>query len=104
LAMAARLVPSLAGAPFVTAWAGLRPACPDRLPILGPLPGWENVALATGHFRNGVLLAPLTGSLLADWLLYRRTSPLMEPFTPNAPSRLGAAPPTAAPPPPCPAR
>jgi glycine oxidase len=82
LAMAAELAPELAAAPFVCAWAGLRPATPDHLPLLGPLPGWENVTLATGHFRNGVLLAPLTGALIAGWLLDRRVPALMEPFLP----------------------
>jgi glycine/D-amino acid oxidase-like deaminating enzyme len=72
-------------APFTAAWAGLRPASADRLPLLGPLPGWGNVALATGHFRNGVLLAALTGSLLAEWVLCRRLPPLMAPFMPEQP-------------------
>lgn len=65
LTSAARLVPSIAAARFVTAWAGLRPGTPDGLPILGrsPLPG---LFFATGHFRNGILLAPLTARLLAD--------------------------------------
>jgi glycine oxidase len=80
LAMALRLAPGLSAAPFLTAWAGLRPMATDRMPLLGPLPGWENVALATGHFRNGVLLAPITGTLLAEWVLERRALPLMEPF------------------------
>jgi glycine oxidase len=83
LAMATRLSPPLAGAPFAAAWAGLRPASADRLPLLGPLPGWENVALATGHYRNGVLLAPLTGSLIAEWVLCRRLPPLLAPFLPD---------------------
>lgn len=83
LAMATRLLPSLAAAPFSGAWAGLRPASADRLPLLGPLPEWENVSLATGHFRNGVLLAPLTGQLLTEWLLCRCAPPLMAPFLPQ---------------------
>jgi glycine oxidase len=83
LAMAMRLAPGLASAPFGSAWAGLRPATPDRLPLLGPLPGWENVTLATGHFRNGVLLAPFTGALIAEWVLERRLSPLMQSFLPQ---------------------
>jgi glycine oxidase len=81
--MATRLAPELAGAPFASAWAGLRPVSADRLPLLGPLPGWENVALATGHFRNGVLLAPLTGAVLAEWVLHRRLAPLLRPFLPG---------------------
>ena len=49
-------------------WAGLRPGTPDGLPILGPTP-WKGLLCATGHFRNGILLAPLTGKLIADWIL-----------------------------------
>lgn len=67
LSAAFRLVPSLGAARFVAAWSGLRPGTPDGLPILGPCetPGlW----FATGHFRNGVLLAPLTARLLAQLL------------------------------------
>lgn len=64
---AVRLVPSLATARFVTAWAGLRPGTPDGLPVLGssPIPG---LYFATGHFRNGILLAPVTARILADAL------------------------------------
>ncbi len=50
-------------------WFGFRPGSPDGLPILGPLPGWENVSVATGHFRNGILLAPITGKLMADLIV-----------------------------------
>lgn len=64
---AARLVPSLASARFVTAWAGLRPGTPDGLPVLGPSPV-PGLYLATGHFRNGILLAPVTARILADAL------------------------------------
>ena len=53
--------------PEETAWAGLRPGTPDGLPILGPSP-LQGFLLATGHFRNGILLAPLTGRLVADWI------------------------------------
>jgi glycine oxidase len=62
---AARLLPSIESAPFLRAWSGLRPATPDGLPVLGPglLPG---LFLATGHYRNGILLAPVTALALAD--------------------------------------
>src|SRR5262249_60573478 len=65
IAAATRLAPSLSKAAFLGAWAGLRPAAPDGLPVLGParLPG---LYLAAGHFRNGILLAPLTSLVLAD--------------------------------------
>ena len=60
LASAARLVPSIAAARFVTAWAGLRPGTPDGLPILGASPV-AGLFFAAGHFRNGILLAPAHG-------------------------------------------
>jgi glycine oxidase len=62
---AANLVPSLGEARILEAWAGLRPGTPDGLPILGAtsLPGYF---AATGHFRNGILLAPITARLLAQ--------------------------------------
>jgi glycine oxidase len=67
IAAACRLVPSLAGARFSGAWAGLRPGTSDGLPVLGAsdLPG---LSFAAGHFRNGILLAPVTALLLADAL------------------------------------
>jgi glycine oxidase len=67
LAAAVRLVPALRSARFVSAWSGLRPGTPDGLPLLGdsPLPG---LFFATGHYRNGILLAPLTARLVADVL------------------------------------
>jgi glycine oxidase len=65
IAAATRLMPEIAGARFVTAWSGLRPATPDGLPILGPcrVPG---LFFAAGHFRNGILLAPVTALAVAD--------------------------------------
>ncbi len=61
------LVPGLAEARFLSAWAGLRPGTPDGLPILGftPTPGYF---VATGHFRDGILLAPITGRVMAQML------------------------------------
>ncbi len=68
-AAAAATLPALAAAELEEAWAGFRPAAPDRLPLLGRLPGHERTWLATGHHRNGILLAPLTGLLLAEAIL-----------------------------------
>jgi glycine oxidase len=67
IAAAARLLPSLDGAVFRSAWSGLRPGTPDGLPVLGrgPLPG---LFLSTGHFRNGILLAPVSALAVADCL------------------------------------
>jgi glycine oxidase len=75
------LVPQLRQAREHFTWAGLRPGSPDGLPIMGALPGWDNVTVATGHFRNGILLAPITAELIAAALVDRDTAPLA-PFDP----------------------
>ena len=62
-----------------SAWAGLRPGTPDDLPILGPAP-FQGLLLATGHFRNGVVLGPLTGQLIADWIVKGSCSIDLTPF------------------------
>jgi glycine oxidase len=75
-----RLVPVLEHATFLATWSGLRPGSPDEAPILGPAPGLEGLALATGHFRNGILLSAITGELMAEYLLHGKAQPL-EPFS-----------------------
>ncbi len=96
LTAAIRLVPDLSQAPFVRAWAGLRPGTPDGLPILGPSP-ITGLFLATGHFRNGILLAPVTARLMADLLTGVEVRGL-EPFSidrfAHLRDDLAAAPPT----------
>ena len=62
---ALQLVPGLADVPIEETWAGLRPTTPDKGPLLGETP-WDNLYLAGGYWRNGVLLAPKTGHLLAS--------------------------------------
>lgn len=81
--MAASTVPALRRAEVSSAWAGLRPASPDGLPIIGRLPGWENVYVATGHFRNGILLAPVTGRLMTQLICEGRTEVDLRPFRPE---------------------
>jgi glycine oxidase len=66
LSAAPGLVPALARSSFLSAWAGLRPATPDHLPLVGAVPGAEGLLIAAGHFRNGVLLAPITARLVSD--------------------------------------
>jgi glycine oxidase len=66
---ALEVVPAAAGFVVEGAWAGLRPAAPDRYPIVGWAPFIKGLFLATAHYRNGVLLGPLTGRLVADHLL-----------------------------------
>ena len=63
---AARLVPTLAERVPAESWAGLRPKLPDGAPVFGVAPGCGNLVLATGHFRNGILLTPLTAEIIAD--------------------------------------
>ena len=77
-----RMAPGLAEAPVVETWAGLRPMSKDGKPILGPA-GLERLVLATGHFRNGILLAPITGRLIADHLEHGAVPPAMAPFLPD---------------------
>ena len=64
-----RLVPALRSAAFTEARAGLRPASSDELPIIGPSATIRGLFYATAHYRNGVLLAPLTAALIADLLI-----------------------------------
>ncbi|HSC77733.1 MAG TPA: glycine oxidase ThiO [Candidatus Acidoferrales bacterium] len=81
LAAAIELVPSVASLPFADAWAGLRPDSPDHLPILGAT-DIENYFAATGHYRNGILLAPITAELVGDVILGRKPRLSLEPFSP----------------------
>ena len=74
LSAATKYLPDLASAPITQSWAGLRPGTPDDLPILGPT-GTPGVFIASGHFRNGILLAPITAKIMAD-LVEGRPSPL----------------------------
>jgi glycine oxidase len=80
---ALEMVPSLAGKPLSRTWAGLRPYSRDSLPILGPIPGMENVIVATGHFRQGILLTPITGKLIRELIVDGKTSLSLEPFSPK---------------------
>lgn len=77
---ASRMVPLLADMPLVETWAGFRPATPDRLPILGEDPQLAGLFYATGHFRNGILLAPVTAQTLADLMLEGTLAPVIAPF------------------------
>jgi glycine/D-amino acid oxidase-like deaminating enzyme len=64
------LCPALAEATVVRTWSGLRPRPEGRpAPIIGDLPGFSNVLLATGHYRNGVLLAPATAQIIRQLIL-----------------------------------
>jgi glycine/D-amino acid oxidase-like deaminating enzyme len=79
---AIELAPNLASAVIVETWAGLRPGTPDNLPILGPT-DIEGLFIATGHYRNGILLAPVTAKLVRDWVLNQKLSASTEIFSPS---------------------
>ena len=79
---ARELVPSLAHGEIASTWAALRPGSPDGLPILGPVPGWDGLSVASGHYRNGILLAPITGRLMAQLLTEGKAEVSLAPFSP----------------------
>lgn len=79
---AVTISPELASSKFVQTWAGLRPYYKSG-PCLGLLPGHENVVLASGHYKNGILLAPITGKLIAELLISGEPSMPLDPFLPR---------------------
>ncbi|WP_341525898.1 FAD-dependent oxidoreductase [Nostoc sp. UHCC 0302] len=79
LQAAIRLYPQLQHYPIQEFWWGFRPATPDELPILGTS-HCQNLTLATGHFRNGILLAPVTAALIADLIWEQKSDPLLSDF------------------------
>jgi glycine oxidase len=81
LEAAQEIAPELAAAEIVETWCGLRPDTPDHLPIIGPT-DIDGLTIATGHFRNGILLAPITATLVTEWITERRTSFDWEIFSP----------------------
>lgn len=86
------MVPSLQRAEMVASWGCLRPAAPDGLPLLGRVPGREGLVVATGHFRNGILLAPITGKLIAELIVEGKPSIPLDPFRPDRPFPSGLPP------------
>jgi len=75
------LVPALESARIEETWAGLRPDSPDHLPILGPT-DMDGLLIATGHFRSGILLTPITASLIREWVATQKVSEDWAPFSP----------------------
>jgi thiazole synthase len=81
---AIRLYPALKDYPMQEIWSGFRPATPDELPILGDS-YCDNLSLATGHYRNGILLAPITAKLIANLICDQQRDPLLDAFAWNRP-------------------
>ena len=80
LEQAKNLMPSIVEAEWERAWAGIRPQTIDGLPYLGEHPAYKGLYIATGHFRNGILLSPITGVVIADLIEGKSTSENLEPF------------------------
>jgi len=79
LQRAIRLYPQLQDYPIQELWWGFRPTTPDELPILGTS-HCKNLTFATGHYRNGILLAPITATLIADLIWEQKSDPLLTQF------------------------
>jgi len=73
LAFACDLIPALATVPVEAHWAGLRPGSPHGIPFIGAVPGYSNLYLNAGHFRNGLVLAPASVRLMRNLLLQEPT-------------------------------
>lgn len=82
-AAAARICPALAGLPPVRTWAGLRPGTPDGLPIIGREPRVEGLWYATGHGRNGILLAGVTAAIIEQQMRGEPTIEAVHAFRPE---------------------
>jgi glycine oxidase len=74
------ILPSIVDLPIDEVWAGLRPGSRDDAPILGPTPV-EGLIMATGHFRNGILLAPITAEVITRYILSGELPEIAQPFT-----------------------
>jgi len=82
LERALEIAPSLVNLEINEKWSGLRPLAAHGLPVLGALPEAENLFAATGHYRNGILLAPITAETLADKLVNNVESRYLQIFSP----------------------
>jgi glycine oxidase len=81
--MAVEIAPLVARLSPVDSWAGFRPRASDDLPVLGWSSEIDGLCYATGHYRNGILLAPITGELVADAIISGSTPALIAPFAPD---------------------
>jgi D-amino-acid dehydrogenase len=75
------IAPGLARATLIDVRVGLRPVSADSLPVLGPVPGWDNVYLVTGHGMDGLLLGPYSSALVAESIREGSVSEQLRPFS-----------------------
>lgn len=78
---ASEILPALSNLPIVEKWAGLRPGTADDLPVLGEDPIIKGLYYATGHYRNGILLTPITAQVITELILNGRTSTDISSFS-----------------------
>ncbi|MBI3590396.1 MAG: FAD-dependent oxidoreductase [Candidatus Melainabacteria bacterium] len=93
-ALLQRLLPGYKDYPIINFWSGIRPQAKDNLPILGGMEEIQNIYFALGHYRNGILMGPLTGKILKDMILGNTLEYNINPFkinrllkTSNSPSK-----------------
>jgi glycine oxidase len=80
---AQEISPAISSLPIADTWAGLRPRAADGLPVLGPCGEIAGLIHATGHYRNGILLAPVTAELIAKTVVDGVTPKVLAPFSPD---------------------
>ncbi|HEX9479542.1 MAG TPA: FAD-dependent oxidoreductase, partial [Methylomirabilota bacterium] len=83
IAQAVALVPEIGRRAITRSWCGFRPATPDGLPVLGPWPDVAGLFVATGHYRNGILLAPVTAAVMTACIVDGKTPDSIIPFLPQ---------------------
>ena len=83
LSNALEISPRIAELPLIDVWAGLRPHAQDSWPVMGPCAEIRGLVFATGHYRNGILLAPITGELIADAIVDNVVPPDLGAFGPD---------------------
>lgn len=81
--MAFEIAPKLSAVPVADSWAGFRPHAADDSPVLGAVDGVEGLFYATGHYRNGILLAPITAKIMAEAMSDTLSADWLEVFSPN---------------------
>jgi len=82
IAQALALVPGIGGRAITRSWFGFRPWASDGQPMLGPVPGIDGLFVATGHYRNGILLAPVTAAVMTRCIVDGETPDSITPFLP----------------------
>jgi glycine oxidase len=90
--LACELMPAIRDLSLIDSWAGLRPRAKDGLPVLGCSEETAGLFYATGHYRNGILLAPITGELIAREITDGAAEELLQPFSPKTARKIWSSP------------